>query len=201
MHAPFQPNQRGDRMNASHRLMHGIVVASWVFCFGPAASAHPMDPLTGDEIVAAANILLNAGAAQRGAIFQGVDLSEPPKHQALAGRGARQALVFWRQNKQSFRSTVDLQAGTFTPPQLIPRSEGQLGLTITEVLDFSFAFRDPDFLAALARRGITSTAQLQKVFVTPLTPGSFGLPEEARRIVKAQMYYTQGAGINLFARP
>ena len=35
----------------------------------------------------------------------------------------------------------------------------------------------------------------------PLTAGSFGLPEENRRIVKAQMLYTEGAGINLFARP
>ena len=84
---------------------------------------------------------------------------------------------------------------------MIPRSGGQLGLTITEVLDFSFAFQDPAFLGALARRGIRTAEQLQKVFVTPLTPGSFGLPEEARRIVKAQMYYTEGAGINLFARP
>ncbi|HET7526545.1 MAG TPA: hypothetical protein VFK10_11440 [Burkholderiaceae bacterium] len=188
-------------MNAPYGLVHGIVAAALALGLGPFASAHPMDPLTGDEIIAAANILLNARAAQPGAIFQGVDLSEPPKHEVLAGRGARQALVFWRQNKQSFRSTVDLRAGTFSPPQLIPRSEGQLGLTITEVLDFSFAFQDPAFLAALARRGISTAAQLQKVFVTPLTPGSFGLPEEARRIVKAQMYYTEGAGINLFARP
>ena len=29
----------------------------------------------------------------------------------------------------------------------------------------------------LALRGISSPAQLQKVLVTPLTPGSFGLPE------------------------
>ena len=53
----------------------------------------------------------------------------------------------------------------------------------------------------LARRGIRTSQQLQKVFVTPLTPGSFGLPEEARRIVKAQLYYTDGASINLYARP
>ncbi|HET9205314.1 MAG TPA: hypothetical protein VFO28_03680, partial [Burkholderiaceae bacterium] len=56
-------------------------------------------------------------------------------------------------------------------------------------------------LRALALRGITSQQQLQQVLVTPLTPGSFGLPEEQRRIVKAQMYYTDGASINLYARP
>ncbi len=67
--------------------------------------------------------------------------------------------------------------------------------------DFSFAFQNPAFLAALARRGITTPSQLAHVLVAPLTPGSFGLPEEARRIVKAQMYFTEGAGINLYARP
>lgn len=187
-------------MNALQWPVRGMTALLLTFSLC-AATGHPMDPLTADEIVGAANILLNGRAAQRGAVFQAVDLAEPPKHDVLAGRGARMASVFWRQNKQSFRSTVNLTAGTFTPPQPIPRSEGQLGLTISEVIDFSFVFQDRAFLAALARRGITSQAQLQKVFVTPLTPGSFGLPEEARRIVKAQMYYTEGAAINLFARP
>ena len=39
------------------------------------------------------------------------------------------------------------------------------------------------------------------MFVTPLTAGSFDLPEESRRIVKAQMYSLEGSGINLYARP
>ena len=39
------------------------------------------------------------------------------------------------------------------------------------------------------------------MLVTPLTPGSFGLPEESRRIVKAQMYYRENAAINLYAKP
>ena len=146
-----------------------------------------------------------AGAARPGAVFQSIELREPSKQEVLnARRGAataRMATVFYRQNKRSFKTVVNLSAGTFTPPVLIPPSEGQLGLTITEVSDFSFVFQDPAFLAALALRGIGSAQQLQKVFVTPLTPGSFGLPEEARRIVKAQMYYTEGAGINLYARP
>ena len=168
------------------------------------AAAHPLDPLNADEIVGAAQILLAGGAAQPGAIFQSVELREPPKAAVLNSGNAplpRQATVFFRQNRQSFKSTVNLSDGTFTRPALIPISDGQLGLTITEVSDFSFAFADPAFLAALARRGIRTPAQLAKVFVTPLTAGSFGLPEENKRIVKAQMYYTDGAAINLYARP
>ena len=170
------------------------------------ATAHPLDPLNADEIIGAASILLSGGAAQPGAIFQSVELREPPKASVLAWRAGnpplpRQATVFWRQNRQSYKATVNLGAGTYTAPALIPVSDGQLGLTIQEVFDFGFAFNDTAFLQALARRGIRTPAQLAKVFVTPLTAGAFGLPEENKRIVKAQMYYTEGAGINLYARP
>ena len=170
-----------------------------------AAVAHPLDPLTEDEILGAATILLNAGVAQPGAIFQSIELREPAKEVVLAFQSGnsvlRSATVFFRQNKQSYKCVVDLSAGTFTTPQLIPISDGQLGLTITEVSDFTFAFQDPAFLAALAKRGITTPEQLSQVFVTPLTPGTFGLPEETHRIVKAQMYYRAGAATNLYAKP
>ena len=169
------------------------------------AAPHPMDPLTAEEILAAADILLQGRAAQPGAIFQSIELREPSKGEVLAYRGgagpARQATVFFRQQKRSYKTTVNLDARTFTPPALIPIGDGQLGLTITEVSDFSFIFTDPSFLSALALRGIRTPAQLQRVLVTPLTPGSFGLPEETRRIVKAQMYYIDGSVINLYARP
>lgn len=170
-----------------------------------AAVQHPMDPLEAEEIVAAARILLRAGAARPGAIFQAVDLREPAKGAVLAfqpgTRLPRLALVFYRQDKRSFRTIVNLTDRNFTPPVEIPRSEGQLGLTIQELFDFSFVFQDRAFLAAMARRGIDTPGELSKVLVTPLTPGSFGLPEERLRIVKAQMYNVDGAGINLFARP
>ena len=170
-----------------------------------AAGPHPMDPLTAEEIIGAATILIDGGAAQPGAIFQAIDLREPAKDAVLGfhagGSLARRATVFFRQNKKSFKSTVNLTSGSFTPPVEIPRTDGQLGLTFQEIIDFGFVFQDPGFLQAMAKRGIDTPEELAKVLVTPLTPGSFGLPEERRRIVKAQMYNTAGAGINLFARP
>ncbi|HEX6721976.1 MAG TPA: hypothetical protein VF107_10430, partial [Burkholderiaceae bacterium] len=183
-------------------LIHrGLQAMAACLCSGIVV-AHPLDPLTDTEILAAANALLAGGAAQPGAIFQSIELREPAKAAVLNGSARdRRADVFWRQNKQSFQSTVNLRDGSFTRPQFIPRTQGQLGLTITEVVDFRFAFQDRAFLRALALRGITTPAQLAQVLVTPLTPGSFGLPEEQRRIVKAQMYYTDGASINLYARP
>lgn len=169
------------------------------------AAEHPLDPLNEEEIIQAAQILLDGGAAVPGALFQSVELREPAKETVLGFHAgdplSRTATVHFRQNKKSFRSTVNLTAGTFSPPAMIPRSEGQLGLTIGELFSFSFLADNADFKAALARRGIDTPEELQDVLVTPLTPGSFGLPEESRRIVKAQMYFVEGAGINLYARP
>jgi hypothetical protein len=59
---------KGDRMNAPHGLIRGIVAIALALGLGGAAAAHPMDPLSADEIGAAANILLNARAAQPGAL-------------------------------------------------------------------------------------------------------------------------------------
>ena len=166
---------------------------------------HPMDPLEDTEILAAANILLNAGVARPGAVFQSIELHEPSKDVVLGFPAGdpipRLATVFFRQSKQSFRTVVNLTDETFTPPVTIPRSDGQLGLTIQEITDFSFVFQNQDFRNAMAARGLDTPQKLEKILVTPLTPGAFGLPEERRRIVKAQMYNIEGAGINLYARP
>ena len=169
------------------------------------AATHPLDPLDETEIVRAAQILLDGGVAAPGAIFQSVELREPSKELVLGFHPGdpitRSAIVYFRQNEQSFRSMVNLSEGTFSPPVEIPKSQGQLGLTISELVNFGFLFDDPEFKAALAKRGLDTPEELAQVFVTPLTPGSFGLPEERRRIVKAQMYFVEGAGINLYARP
>ncbi len=157
---------------------------------------HPMDPLEDTEILGAAFILQGAGVAQPGAIFQSIDLREPPKEVVLAFHPGdpitRAATVYLSPEQEELQDDRRISTTARSRrPQLIPKSDGQLGLTITEVSDFTFAFQDPAFLQALAMRGITTPDQLANVLVTPLTPGSFGLPEESRRIVKAQMYYRE----------
>ncbi len=192
----------------SYRLLSyrpAILLAIAMALSSVRAATHPLDPLDAEEIVTAAQILLDGGAATPGAAFQSVELREPAKETVLGFHPGdpldRSATVHFRQNKQSYRSIVNLSDGTFSSPVKIPKSQGQLGLTISELLDFSFLAENADYKAALARRGIVTPEELAKVFVTPLTPGSFGLPEEKRRIVKAQMYFLEGAGINLYARP
>ena len=91
-----------------------VVLLAFTLEIGPAAE-HPMDPLTADEIIGAASILLAGGGAQPGAIFQAVDLREPAKDVVLGvhpGDGARRATVFFRQNKKSFKSIVNPTNGS-----------------------------------------------------------------------------------------
>ena len=45
-----------------------------------------MDPLTADEMLGAANILLQGRAGQPGAVFQSIELREPAKHEVLNAR-------------------------------------------------------------------------------------------------------------------
>ena len=193
------------RLASLSRLLGAAVAALGLAAH--AAAPHPMDPLNADEILAAANILLQGrrGAARR-------DLPEHRAARAGEGRGARRsaaamrraasATVFFRQNKQSFKSDRQPEpgqlhaAGADSAQRGPARPDDHRGQSTS-----ASSFQDPAFLNALALRGISTPQQLQQVLVTPLTPGSFGLPEEQRRIVKAQMYYTDGASINLYARP
>ncbi|MGH8565492.1 MAG: hypothetical protein ACREXW_15955 [Gammaproteobacteria bacterium] len=199
--------RRKTSCNLNGKLVHMAVfmVLSVGFTTTHAVVQHPMDPLEDTEILAAANILLNAGAASQGTVFQSIELQEPAKDFVLGFQPGsnipRSATVFFRQNKRSFKTIVNLSNDTFTPPVEIPKNKGELGLTIQEIIDFSFVFQNQDFLNALAARGIDTAQERAKVLVTPLTPGAFGLPEEDRRIVKAQIYNIEGAGINLYARP
>jgi primary-amine oxidase len=165
---------------------------------------HPLDALEEAEILGAAEAVLATGTVSDTAIFQSIEIREPSKDAVLGWEPGdpipRAATVFVRDAKKSYRTIVDLTAGTVQPLVEIPASEGQLGLTINELLDFSYLFEDPAFLAALAARGIDDPNP-GNVFVTPLTAGSFGLPEESRRIVKAQMYYSEGGSTHLYGKP
>jgi primary-amine oxidase len=194
-------------MNLMNRLLTPVL-ATIALCSMVSVRAsvqHPLDPLEDFEIVGAADLLINAGAASPNAIFQSIELREPAKDTVLAFHPGdplpRSAIVYFRQNKKSYKTFVNLTAGTFTPPALIPKSDGQLGLTIAEVSTLGFSVEDPSVRNALALRGFDTPEKRQNILVTPLTPGSFGLPEESRRIVKAQLYATDFSGINLYAKP
>ena len=110
-------------MSALQRLV--IRTVTFFFCASAAAGTlatvqHPLDPLEDTEILGAALALLGAGAAQPGAIFQSIDLREPSKDVVLAFQPgnpiSRAATVYFRQDKKSYKTVVNLDNSTFTPP-------------------------------------------------------------------------------------
>ncbi len=66
-------------------LPYALVFFLLLLISPPASAQHPLDPLTPDEIIGAAVILLEGGAAIPGAPFQSVSLAEPAKADVLAG--------------------------------------------------------------------------------------------------------------------
>src|SRR5215475_10620552 len=83
---------------------------------GTADSLHPLDPLTENEIKAAADTLKAYGAFPKEALFSTIVLQEPPKQEVLEfkpGMPFRReafAVVMDRVNNRVFETTVDLKA-------------------------------------------------------------------------------------------
>jgi primary-amine oxidase len=124
---------------------------------------HPLDPLTADEVRAAAQIIRRERATTESWRFASIDLAEPAKAELLAGRAydalpRRAFAVLWdRSTNEAYEAVADLTAGrveTWTPvPGMTPN------VTIDEYHDIDVALHQhPEVLAALARRGIADPA-------------------------------------------
>ena len=86
--------------------------------------AHPLDPLTADEISLVAAALRQQQGVRDGWRFASIELAEPEKRELAAGRGgiARTAhAVCWNTaDGQAYRATVTLPAGAVTHWQHLP---------------------------------------------------------------------------------
>ncbi|HEY6429289.1 MAG TPA: hypothetical protein VIX84_18860, partial [Acidimicrobiales bacterium] len=174
-----------------------------------AARRHPLEPLSGEEIKAARDIVLASGRAAAPAEalrFAYVGLREPPKEAVRAvDRGEavdvdRQVRLVLLEGPESdvtevvvslTRATVDRWevVREVRPPLQIEESVG-----VIEALHAS-----ADWNAALDRRGITDRSLVQ---IDPWPAGNFGLPhEERRRIVRCLAYLRESADDNGYARP
>jgi len=135
----------------------------------------------GREVLAAAGLL---GESVRFAYY---GLDEPPKDDVLGGRAADRRLRAFLIDVSSGESSdvvVSLTSQVVISRRVLdPRTDGQL-----PILDQDFAVTeemvraDPQWLAAMARRGLTDVS---KIRLCPLTAGSFGAADEdGRRIVR-----------------
>ena len=163
------------------------------------AISHPLDGLTGAEMLRVTEILRAAGAANDQTRYPLIELLEPPKAEVLAWSDGdpepRRALVHLL-NQAGFRAAVvDITGGTV---EAVGPATGQPLVLFEEFTGAMNAALDhPEMIAGLTRRGLTPT----DVFCLPLTAGNYLTPEyEGTRLMKVPCYLNP-TGSNYYAKP
>src|SRR5579864_7379390 len=90
----------------------------------PAPAAHPLDPLSSDEIRAAVAALREAGLVDDATRFPLIDLAEPDKAEVMVWQPGqpefRTAFVVARRERAVYEAVVDLAAGRVKTLRQIP---------------------------------------------------------------------------------
>jgi len=168
---------------------------------GPAlASAHPLDPLTPDEIRAAAQVA-RTDPRFANAQFASILLNEPAKADVIAWQpGAtlpRQARLIVMTSTSVFEVIADLTGKRLV--SVAERKGVEPPVLLSEFDAAKVVLTNPEFRAALAKRGITDS---DKLFCSPMTAGYFAIPEHAgKRVIKVGCYDLRRTTTNMWGWP
>jgi len=165
---------------------------------------HPLDPLSADEIRTVAGILRREHGVDAGWRFASIEMLEPSKVELAAYEDdgsvpARRATVvcFERAANATYKSVVSVSADRAESFDHVPGV--QPNFTVDEFVECDRMLREhPDFLAALANRGITD---IDNVFVDTWTYGDAVAPPEYRdrRLGWSDTWLKDGPGMNPYA--
>jgi primary-amine oxidase len=165
------------------------------------ADPHPMDGLTAREYWTVYDVLRESGQLDEGSRYAAVRLHPPPKAEVLAWKPGqtfrREAFAVLVKGGRTFEAVVDLTARKVASWK--PIADTQASLTETEddiVTDL--VEKDPAFLAALRKRGITDMTTLE---CWSISPGYFGRPEERDRRLSQVFCYDRHGVFNGIGRP
>ena len=165
---------------------------------------HPLSLLTGAEVLTAREVLAVAGEIPGGAVVVHVVLDEPDKDVLAAWRPGEpvarraRALVAPGPQLEMHELVIDLGAAMVVERTVIEGMRPALlfGESFGAILA---CIAHPDYIAALARRGITD---LEHVQIDPWPAGVFGYAaEDDRRIARCISFLRDGPGDNGYARP
>src|SRR5580692_3404095 len=168
----------------------------------PEVPAHPLDPATGAEFLAGREILAAAGLLGDSGRFAYYGLDEPPKDEVLAGRPDRRLRAFLL-NVATGRSAdvvVSLGEGRVVSHRVLePASDGQLPIINEEFGVAEDVVRaDPEWRAAMARRGLTDVTKIRAL---PQTAGAFGQGDDHRRFVRVLAFRQEHEHEYIWAHP
>ena len=167
-------------------------------------SAHPLDPLSGEELQRVVAIVRRDQAQGPQTLFETVTLHEPDKETV---RGFAPGGSFTR---EAFVVVLDRRTGR-TCEGVVSLSEDRVlswkhveGVQIRVLAEEMDEIQDlvkshPDYVEGLRRRGIED---LDKVVFEGFGTGNFGAEEErTRRLTRPHSYYVENPGDNPHARP
>jgi primary-amine oxidase len=155
--------------------------------------AHPLDPATAAEYVAGRDIMAAAGLLAAPVRFAYYGLEEPPKHDVLAGTATDRRLRAFLLNTDTGESTDVVVSLTHqqvvSARTLDPGKDGQLPILEGEFAAVDEIVKaDPDWRAAMARRGYHDLSQIR---TCPLTAGVYGPPDDDHRRMVRVLAFVQ----------
>ena len=168
------------------------------------ASAHPLDPLTAEEIAGASAILKEQRQLGPRVRFETVVLREPDKDAVLRFQPGdsirREAFIVVLDNDgpATYEAVVSLDERRVVSWQHIPGVQPRV--MFDEFIECEAAVQaDPRFQAAIKKRGITDPSL---VMVDPWSAGNYGYEdEEGRRLVLCRNFARSSPTDNGYARP
>ncbi|HSO76584.1 MAG TPA: tyramine oxidase, partial [Blastocatellia bacterium] len=191
------------RKHASRLVAMCLFVASAAQGAVESKVSHPLDPLSKEEIAAAVSVLKAEGKATDTSRFPMIVLREPSKQEVSSykpGSSIRREaflVVFERATNKTFEAVVDVTNKKLSSWKEIPGVHPGF-MTEDFLLTQQIVQADPQWQAAMRKRGITNFASVQ---VDPWSAGFFGVAEQnGARIAKGISYYNEGTK-NAYARP
>ena len=167
-------------------------------------SAHPLDPLSADEIRRVVTIITEAGNSTPAMRFVSIGLHEPPKSVIAAFRPGqpfpREAFVVALEPREhmTYEGVVSLTKAAVLSWRPVPGARAPI--TAGEYTEYERVVRaDEQFRDGLRRRGIEHPDQ---VLVEPWGIGTFTRDEDAgRRLLWSLCFYRASPDDNPYAKP
>lgn len=165
--------------------------------------AHPLDPLTKEEIALTAQVLKDSGKTTAASRFSIINLHEPPKAEVAnfqPGASFRReafAVVYERASNKTFEAIVDLRAQTVLSWKARPGAQ-PTALFEEDFLVQTLIRPHAEWQAALRKRGITDFSTVQ---IDTWAVGNFGFKEEEGKRLYRCVPYLRGKSKLHYTRP
>ncbi|MEM8905468.1 MAG: primary-amine oxidase [Actinomycetota bacterium] len=167
-------------------------------------ATHPLDRMTAAEAEAAIAIVKSDPRWTDRMRFASVNLAEPDKELVLAFEPgstvdrAAEVILLDTATPTTIEVTASISEGAVTSWEAVPGV--QPSVILDEFFEAEAAIKEhPDFVAAMAKRGITD---MDLITVDPWSAGNYGDPlESGERIIRGLVWVHEQPGDNQYAHP